>query len=243
MQQRLPSLLEYPIAFAHRGARALAPENTIDAFELAVKLGANGLESDAWMTADGKAVLDHDGVHRGRLRRQAIRDVPRQHLSDHIPDFANLLSVSPQHCHISIDVKDFDVVDRLVIDAEVAGFPLEKLWLCHYDIDKVLDIKTRYPHVRVVDSARLSKIKEGVEKRAALLAEYEIDALNMHVSDWSGGLVTLVHKFNVLAFGWDAQFPPILENALRMGLDAVYSDHVDRLVDSYEKVVGVTPPL
>jgi glycerophosphoryl diester phosphodiesterase len=144
--------------------------------------------------------------------------------------------------HISIDIKDFDAVDPLMEKAIISGFPLDKLWLCHYEIDKVLQMKKRYPAVRVVDSTRLSKVKEGIEKRAALLAEHNIDALNMHVSDWSGGLVTLLHRFNILTFGWDAQFPPILETAFRMGLDGVYSDHVDRLVDAYQAVVGVTPP-
>lgn len=242
MQQRLPSLLEYPIAFAHRGARALAPENTISAFELGLKLGANGLESDAWLTADGMAVLDHDGMHRGLLRRQPIKQLQRRHLLSHIPDFAELLALSSSRCHLSIDVKDYDVVDQLVADAEAAQFPLQHLWLCHYDIEKVLDMRTRHPQVRVVDSTRLSKMKDGIEKRAARLAEHGVDALNLHISDWSGGLVTLVHRFDVLCFGWDAQFPPILETAFRMGLDGVYSDHVDRLVEAYEKVVGVTPP-
>jgi glycerophosphoryl diester phosphodiesterase len=241
VQQRLPSLLEFPIAFAHRGARAHAPENTIEAFELAIKLGANGLETDAWLTEDEVVVLDHDGVHRGRLRRQAIRSVKRASLATHLPDLHELFTLSAGTHHVSIDLKDFDVLDQLMSVAIDTQFPLEKLWLCHYDIKRVLEAKERYPDVRVVDSTRLSKIKEGIEKRAALLAEHKIDALNLHVSDWSGGLVTLVHRFEVLAFGWDAQFPPILETVLRMGLDGVYSDHVDRLVDAYEKVVGVTP--
>jgi len=34
------------IAFAHRGARAYARENTLDAFQLGLRLGATGLESD-----------------------------------------------------------------------------------------------------------------------------------------------------------------------------------------------------
>ena len=50
VQQRLPSLLDPPITFAHRGAKAYAPENTIEAFALALKLGASGLESDVWVT-------------------------------------------------------------------------------------------------------------------------------------------------------------------------------------------------
>lgn len=214
----------------------------MESFELALKLGANGLESDAWLTADGKVILDHDGVHRGKLRRVPIRRVVRQDLAGHIPDVTQLLAFVNQQCHVSIDLKDIDALDPLVADAVAEGFPLERLWLCHYDIDTVLEMKRRHPEVRIVDSTRLSKIKEGIEKRAARLAEHNIDALNMHVTDWSGGLVTLLHRFNVLAFGWDAQFPPILETGFRMGLDAVYSDYIDRLVDAYQAVVGVTPP-
>ena len=70
MQQRLPSLLVPPVAFAHRGARAHAPENTLEAFRLALRLGATGLESDVWLTSDGVPVLDHDGVSGGRLPAQ-----------------------------------------------------------------------------------------------------------------------------------------------------------------------------
>ena len=41
------------IGFAHRGASADARENTLEAFRLALELGATGLESDVWLTADG----------------------------------------------------------------------------------------------------------------------------------------------------------------------------------------------
>jgi len=54
----------------------------------------------------------------------------------------------------------------------------------------------------------------------------------MHHSDWNGGLVTLAHRFERLAFAWDAQFEHTLTDLLRMGADAVYSDWVDRMVDA-----------
>ncbi|MEZ5341578.1 MAG: glycerophosphodiester phosphodiesterase family protein [Acidimicrobiales bacterium] len=67
------------------GQGARAPENTIEAFTLAAKLGANGMESDVWVTADGVAVLDHDGVVGRPLRRKPIAEVRRADLPDHIP--------------------------------------------------------------------------------------------------------------------------------------------------------------
>lgn len=44
----------------HRGARGLAPENTLPAFELALKLGVDTLELDCGVTKDGVVVIHHD---------------------------------------------------------------------------------------------------------------------------------------------------------------------------------------
>jgi len=61
-----------PLLFAHRGGKADAPENTIEAFERAVLNGSNALESDAQITKCGHVVLHHDR-HFGRfLKRKAI---------------------------------------------------------------------------------------------------------------------------------------------------------------------------
>ena len=82
------SLLRPPIAFGHRGARAHAPENTLDSFKLARKLGATGIESDVWLNAGGEPVLDHDGVVRRGLSRRSLADVKRSALQAQIPHLA-----------------------------------------------------------------------------------------------------------------------------------------------------------
>jgi glycerophosphoryl diester phosphodiesterase len=53
---------EWPVNLAHRGASSLAPENTIEAFRLAVEAGAGGLELDVHMTRDGHIVVIHDAT-------------------------------------------------------------------------------------------------------------------------------------------------------------------------------------
>jgi len=51
---------DWPTNLAHRGASARAPENTLEAFRLAVDAGAGGLELDVHMTRDGRVVVIHD---------------------------------------------------------------------------------------------------------------------------------------------------------------------------------------
>ena len=77
-----------PILFAHRGGRAHAPENSMEAFRLAVRLGATGLESDVWCTADGVPVLDHDGRVGRWPRRRAIPTITLDEVPATIPTTA-----------------------------------------------------------------------------------------------------------------------------------------------------------
>ena len=48
--------------FAHRGASGYAPENTLEAFALAMEMGADGIELDVQLTKDGEVVVIHDEV-------------------------------------------------------------------------------------------------------------------------------------------------------------------------------------
>jgi len=233
MKPRLPSILQPPIGFAHRGARAHAAENTLEAFTLARRLGATGLESDVWLTRDGVAVLDHDGVIGGPLRRRRIVDVDRAALPPHIPTLEELYDACGTDFDLSLDVKDPAALDATVAVCRAAG-AAERVWLCHHDWELVATWRQQHADVRLVDSTRLRAMRRGPERRAAELANAGIDAVNLHHTDWNGGLTTLFHRFEVLAFGWDAQLERTLDELLDIGIDAVYSDHVDRMVSSLE---------
>jgi glycerophosphoryl diester phosphodiesterase len=71
----------WPTNFAHRGASSRVPENTLEAFRLAVLSGAGGLELDVHMTSDGRIVVIHDdSVDRttegtGLVRRMTLHEV------------------------------------------------------------------------------------------------------------------------------------------------------------------------
>lgn len=243
MPTRLPALRVPPIPFAHRGARADRRENTLDAFTHALDRGATGLESDVWLTVDGVAVLDHDGIVGSKIRRRPISSVTRQQLPDHVPTLEDLYATCGTEFDLSLDVKDPEAVHAVLAVAKDAGDTVvQRLWLCHHDWERVATWRTLDPHVRLVDSTRTKRMKGGAERRAAALRSAGIDAVNLHESDWSGGLVTLFHRFERYAFGWDAQYERQLDTLFDMGIDAVYSDHVDRMMASHRKHHGGEPP-
>ncbi|WP_419919412.1 glycerophosphodiester phosphodiesterase [Candidatus Poriferisocius sp.] len=239
MAPRISPLQVPPTGFAHRGARAHERENTLEAFSLALDMGATGLESDAWVTADGQAVLDHDGLVRSsRLRRRRpISDCRRDELPGHIPTLDELFDACGANFELSLDLKDPGAVAAVMASVDAAadrtGLRLrERLWLCYPEVDTLTAWRDRWPDVRLCNSTRLSRMDGGPERRAAVLSRAGIDAVNLHQVDWTGGLVTLFHRFGILCFGWDAQQPRVLKELLDMGIDAVYSDHVDRMSDA-----------
>jgi glycerophosphoryl diester phosphodiesterase len=73
---------------AHRGASRAAPENTVDAFALAVTMGVDGIELDVRRSRDGRLVVHHDARIAGG---EAIIDLDRRDLPDHIPDLRDAL--------------------------------------------------------------------------------------------------------------------------------------------------------
>jgi glycerophosphoryl diester phosphodiesterase len=237
MATRLPSRRRPPIGFAHRGARAHAPENTLEAFSLALRLGATGLESDVWMTADGQVVLDHDGLVGGRFRRRPIASLAADELPAHVPRLVDLYDRCGTSFELSLDIKDPAAVPEVIAvarDVDAEG----RLWLCHHDWRQVASWRELSPVVRLVDSTRLRSMKEGPERRAANLASAGIDAVNLHHSDWSGGLIALFHRFELDALGWDAQFGRTVALLLDAGIDGVFSDHVDLLMAAITAVSG-----
>jgi glycerophosphoryl diester phosphodiesterase len=207
-------------------------DNTLECFRLGLRLGATGLESDVWLTADGVPVLDHDGRVKVGLRSRPVASLERSALPSHVPTLEDLYADCGTDFELSLDLKDPAAAPAVAAVARAAGNGAPgRLWICHPDWELLAGWREELADVRLVDSTRLRDMRQGPERRAAQLSSAGIDAVNMHYADWTGGLTTLFHRFGRLAFGWDAQHERVLRSLVRMGIDGVYSDHVDRMVD------------
>jgi glycerophosphoryl diester phosphodiesterase len=81
--------LQHPLVIAHRGASELAPENTLEAFQIAVELNASAIELDVMLCADQHPVVIHDNtVDRttngtGKVSRLTIKELKQLDAGNH----------------------------------------------------------------------------------------------------------------------------------------------------------------
>jgi glycerophosphoryl diester phosphodiesterase len=221
-----------PIAFAHRGGRADAPENRLATFRRALDLGASGLEADVRLSGDGQVVLVHDATVRRGLRRARVAALPAAELAElGVPRLTDLYAELGSGYELSLDLKAPEVVGP-VLEVVRAHGALGRLWLCSGDVELLERIRQGDDghDLRLVHSMRRGVGGDALERHAATLARKGIAALNLHETQWTMGVVALVHRFGLLAFAWDAQEARRIRALLGMGIDAVYSDYVERMV-------------
>ena len=110
--------------FAHRGARAVAPENTLPAFARALELGADGIELDVQCSADGHLVVMHDfAVDKttdgtGQVAALTLAELRRLDAGHafgpafagvRVPTLEEVLDLVGNRCRLNIEIKSMDV--------------------------------------------------------------------------------------------------------------------------------------
>jgi glycerophosphoryl diester phosphodiesterase len=213
----------------------------MSAFRRALAGGASGLESDVWLTADGVPVLHHDGTLGPPGRQRRIPLLPVDRLPSWVPTLAAFYTELGTSFEFSLDLKGpaggwASAADAVVAVAREAGgsAAASRLWLCGH-LPELAAYRPRDPDVRLVNSAAVATVEAGggIDAYAAQLRSAGVAALNLRTREWTpgrAGLVPVLHAHGVAAFGWDAQRTATLARLAGYGLDAVYSDHLRRLV-------------
>lgn len=97
-----------PLVIAHRGASAVECENSLAAFRLAARLGADGVELDIHATSDGALVVHHDetiaGVHIPTSGAEAVR-AQRLPNGEPLPLLHEVLAAIDPRLRVYVEVK------------------------------------------------------------------------------------------------------------------------------------------
>jgi len=147
--------------FAHRGASGYAPENTLEAFRLAMEQGADGMELDVHLTKDGEVVVIHDETldrtsnGHGNVRDYTLEELKKFSFHNHmekyqgvqIPTLKEVLNlVKNSRIKVNIELKTgiywYEGIEEKTMDiVKTMGMEDRVIYSSfnHYSIQKVLE--------------------------------------------------------------------------------------------------------
>lgn len=215
----------------HRGASALAPENTPDAFRLAVELGCDMLELDVLARSDGTIVVAHDPHH--------LRDPGLVTFDEALAFFGERLP----NVGLQVDLKRRGIEPQVVAALRRHGV-LERSWVSGFDADalrRVADLEPAlprsftYPRDRFGVSKRgpLAPLVRGVLKTfgaslprriPALLRRARATALTLHYSVASSETIERAHELEVPVYVWTVDDRARVERLVRWGADGIITN-------------------
>ena len=212
---------------AHRGASRIAPENTVAAFEAAVRLGAHGIELDVRRTADGALVVHHDAVLAGGT---AIADVAVRDLPPHVPDLRVALGACAG-AWVNVEIKNDPREPGFEPDRALADDTLAVLldvdhparWLVSsFDlgtVDRIRELHDAIPTAWLV--------VDVPDDAVAVLVERRHDALH----PWFGALqqhhVAAAHAAGRAVNVWTCDDPARMAELVAWGVDGICTNVPD----------------
>jgi glycerophosphoryl diester phosphodiesterase len=233
-----------PIIFGHRGARAHAPENTLLAFELAFALGADAIECDIQLTADGALVVIHDGtLDRTTNGRGPVVEADLAGLraldagrGQRIPLLAEVLDLCRRaggqvNLEVKAETEAVALVTAAALADSLAGLAhahRQLIVVSSFELAAIAEIKRRLPWLRVatLHGGRRWRRVDPLAPAHALGAE----AVHLQTSLAAPDLIERAGGLGLGVRVWTANQPAQLRQFLRWGVDGIFTDYPERAV-------------
>jgi len=236
----------------HRGASALAPENTLRALELAVELGCDMLEFDVLDLADGTLVLAHSndlsevshGATRGRVRRRTLDGLRR--VAPDLPTLDEALAFCAERLPgigLQVDLKRRGI-EAGVVEALRRHEVLERSWVSGFDpaaLRRVSELEPELPRSYTLPRDRFGISKRGPltpvvrtalaslgaslpRRLPALLARAHAVAATLHHSVASPAAIARAHEVDAAVYVWTIDDPNVAQRLVDAGADGIITN-------------------
>jgi glycerophosphoryl diester phosphodiesterase len=244
-----------PLIIAHRGASALAPENTFAAFRQAIADGAEGLEFDVRLSKDGKVVVFHDATLR-RLsdRKNLVSSLTVEELQkidvgswftkrktnhsngdfsgETIPTLAGLLEFLKDFkglIYIELKCRESEIekLSKAVCEIISDSVLLPQIIVKSFQLEIIPQIKKFCPKVKTAAlfAPKIMTILRKEKRLVSIADELGADMISVHFSLATRKLMKKAEKRNLPVTIWTADNPRWIKRAFDLGLFAVITNN------------------
>jgi glycerophosphoryl diester phosphodiesterase len=214
------------LVVAHRGASAYEVENSLSAFRLAHAMGADGIELDVHVSADGVPVVHHDPVLDGRPIWQLTREaVAKRHLpnGEPVPTLAEALAAIDPSLFVYVEVKALEPRDDHSFLAVLDSAPAPERYHVHSFDHRI--VRRLREHRSDVPTGVLST---SYPIRPVLqLQDASAETLWQQESLIDSELIETVHQASAQLFAWTVDDPVRMQVLASLGADAICTNRPD----------------
>ena len=235
-----------PDVCAHRGDNAHAPDNSYEAFELAVSEGLPWIELDVQITADGVVVAEHDAtlIRRFGLDK-AVSDMTYDELMQH--EVISSAAGDYKHVHITTLEEVLLLAKENNMLVQVETKPSEKRPGLEEEVLRVIEKTGMHNRVMIISlfSDSIAKVKEldpEITAAHAVMmtwkdyAEVEnADNLSAEVGTVTPELVHALHEAGMKVFCWTADDPDGIQYLVSCGVDVIGTDDPVMVTEQLDK--------
>ncbi|HEU5367421.1 MAG TPA: glycerophosphodiester phosphodiesterase family protein [Ktedonobacterales bacterium] len=230
------------LCFAHRGASGHSPENTLLAFRYAFELGADAIECDVQLSADGAPVIIHDSTvdrttnGKGIVVQLSLEQLRRLDAGagEQIPELREVLALCrEQRKLVNLEIKA-DTLEQAQRTAQVVGKVLETggyhdlALVSSFWLPCLPSLKNAFPQVRTAtlhSGARWRLLNMITAARAA-----GADALHPDVRLVSRALVEHAHAAGLQVNVWTIDQPKRMQRLASWGVDGIFTNYPERML-------------
>jgi glycerophosphoryl diester phosphodiesterase len=235
----------------HRGASAEAPENTIASFRAAIGAGADGIECDVRLSADGAPVIIHDATtERLGPGGAEVRDLTLAQLKSldasgggaafagaRIPALAEVLDAVAGRCILVLEFKSLPAVGAAApLIASRSAAPWCKAWA--FDLEVLAECRRLLPDLPRSQNVATVEDWDRVLGDAARLA---CEGVSLRASEVTQSRVKDAHARGLLVSTWTPNAPPEWRRRADAAGDAICTDD-PRGLRRFMQAAGAFPP-
>ena len=218
------------LLLGHRGARAHAPENTLSAFDLALKHGADGFEFDVRCTRDRQSIICHDPkFNRLMIRRRNLKQIVESCSSadGKPPCLEEILERYGGTSFLNIEVK-VRGMERIIVRAVKAARP-ERYFISSF-LPSV--VRTLHELDRSLVLGALAQTRWQLRRWRLLPVEYVVP----HYRLVSPRLIERLQSSGKRVVTWTVNDPRQMKRVAQMGVDGIISDDTRLLVKTLGEI-------
>ncbi len=215
--------------FAHRGCTQGFVENTLDAFAEARRLGADGVELDVRLTADGALAVHHDAEIPGLgvIAGLGVADLPA-----HVPLLADVLAVC-EEIVVNVEIKNApqdpgwdpgEAVAALVAATIEEAGSANRVIVSSFLVPTLRAVRAADPHL-ALGALWGFATQPGPALAEAAAAGFR--AVHPFVSSVDPDLVRRAHAAGLALNVWTVNAPDDLHAMVAWGADAIITDRLD----------------